>query len=62
MELDYAQNLIKLKDGGDYSWWFESPPSFFSGDRVLAYNGTIEIHLQVLEVSRARGGWKREGR
>ena len=49
MELDYAQNTIKLKDAGKYSWWFESPAGFFKGDMTLAYNGTVEFQLQSLE-------------
>ena len=49
MELDYAQNAIKLKDAGKYSWWFESPQEFFKGDMALAYNGTVGFQLQSLE-------------
>ena len=49
MELDYAQNTIKLKDAGKHSWWFESPEGFFKGDMTLAYNGTVEFQLQSLE-------------
>jgi hypothetical protein len=49
MELDYAQNAIKLKDAGKCSWWFESPQTFFKGDMALAYNGTLEFQLQSLE-------------
>jgi hypothetical protein len=49
LEFDYSQNLIKLKDGGNMDWWFESAPSFFSGDMGHAYNATIEYRLQTLE-------------
>jgi len=49
MELDYAQNAIKLKDAGKFSWWFESPQNFLKGDMALAYNGTVEFQLQSLE-------------
>jgi len=49
MELDFAQNAIKLKDAGKFSWWFESPQDFFKGDMTLAYNGTVEFQLQSLE-------------
>jgi hypothetical protein len=49
LEFDYAQNLIKLKDGGNMDWWFESAPSYFSGDMGHAYNATIEYRLQTLE-------------
>jgi hypothetical protein len=51
LELDYAQNSIKLKDGGAYEWYFESPDGFFTGDKALVYNGTIQVHLQSLEWS-----------
>jgi hypothetical protein len=53
LELDYAQNTIKLKDGGAHEWYFQSPVGFFSGDKALAYNGTIQVHLQSLEWSLA---------
>jgi hypothetical protein len=49
LELDYAQNAIKLKDAGKHDWWFESPKNFFKGDMTLAYNGSITYQLQSLE-------------
>ena len=49
LEIDTAQNAIKLKDAGKYSWWFESPQNFLKSDMVLAYNGTLEFFMQSLE-------------
>ena len=49
LELDSAQNIIKLKDHGDFDWFFESPPAFMSGDMTRIYNGTISYQLQSLE-------------
>lgn len=49
LELDFAQNAIKLKDGGDYEWYFEAPADFIAGDMALAYNGSILVQLQSLE-------------
>jgi len=49
LELDYSQNAIKLKDGGNYEWYFESPAGFFPGGIGVAYNGSILVQMQSLE-------------
>jgi hypothetical protein len=28
---------------GKYEWYFESPQDWFSGDKSLAYNGTLQV-------------------
>ena len=55
LEMDYAQNTIKLKDGGAHEWYFQSPAGFFSGDKALAYNGTIQVHLLFFIILEPRG-------